>query len=485
MKRISRVLLNMAVIGLVPGVAGAVGTYYDGNLYQNPQSRYGSGNGGYYNTYGNGRYSSMGTMKKTTVTKTTKKKTSNKVVKQGFNLDAGFSHEFASWGFEMDKAGSKLHYDNINWNVLSANGTYYFGDSTPMQIKFGARYGMQFGESPMVDDDISNGGYIVQEWTGANGATAGYQTGHALSVGTSKGGKQMGFNMSIGLTDFFKMGAVKITPSVGYRFLEYELKTENNYGATIEIFDSNDNHPYATCVLGYAGELQCDPILLFYSGNVGPEITGRTEDSDGNLTDIVIPSGATSVDPSGTYYYEQSGTSHKYKTSWNGPYVALDMEYNVDSKNVIYGGIELGLPIYNSKGDQPYRYDWQHPTSVEDKGSLGDAMHLGLNANWSTNITDATSFNLGFTYDYYSVSKATANTYLNPTHYTELYNTYKTIYENGIAAGSLSPEQQAALLSEMETIENYEKNGWTLKDENEIKSIYKSMGIRAGINVKF
>ncbi len=492
MKKIYHVLINLSVFGVLPGIAGAAGTYYNGNLYQNPQSRYGAGNGGYYNTYGAGRYAGLGNTKttRTTVSKTTKKKSAaNRAAKkQGFNMNVNFTHEFADWGFDMKNAGSKLHYDNLSWNVLSADGKYYFGDTTPVQISVGARYGMQFDKSPMIDDDISNGGYIVQAWgnnsgTGTNSTVIyGYQTGHALSVGTSDGGKQMGFNAALGLTDFFNMGSVKITPSIGYRWLKYELSTKKNYGVTIDIFDATENHNYITCIEGYGGEIQCDPILLFYSGNSVPSITGRLYDDNDELGNIVIPSGATSVDTAGTYYYEQSGTSHKYKTQWAGPYIALDMEYNINNDNLFYGGIELGLPIYNAKGDQPYRYDWAHPTSVEDEGDFGDAIHIGLNANWSTRISDAMSFNLGFTYDYYKVSDATANTYLNSNYYVNLYNVYYDKYTND---ATLTAAQKAALEDQMAEIEGYERDGWTLKEDNEIESVYKAMGIRAGINIKF
>ena len=37
MKSVSRVLCSVAVMAVFPVVAGAAGTYYNGNLYQNPQ----------------------------------------------------------------------------------------------------------------------------------------------------------------------------------------------------------------------------------------------------------------------------------------------------------------------------------------------------------------------------------------------------------------------------------------------------------------
>ena len=490
MKRIYSFLFNVVMAAVIPGIAGAAGTYYNSNLYQ---QRYGAG---YNNTsYGN-RYGQSTTRTTTTRTVTTKKAKSaagqSSGQKQGFVLGAGFTHEFANWDFDMNTAGSKLHYDDVRWNVLDVSGAYYFGGSTPMQVKVGARYGMQFDESPMVDDDLSNGGYLVMAWTDEGGNLVGYQTGHALSVGTSKGGTQMGFNAAFGLTDLFSAGRVKMTPSIGYRYFKHKLTTEQNYGAAIDIMESTDNHQYITCISGYLGEIQCDPFLLFYSSNGAITITGRTEDTNGNISDVIqVPaiSGFVTdgVSTGGTYYYEQAGTSHEYETSWAGPYLALDMEYTINSDNIVVAGVELGLPIYTSEGNQPYRYDWAHPTSVKDEGSLGDALHVGFNANWKTAITDSAMLTLGMTYDYYSVSGATAKTFLNSTYYSELYTDYSRWYTNGTDdnGNALSDYQMEMLEEEMDTIEEYSAVGWVLESGGEIKSVYKSMGIRLGVEVRF
>ena len=212
MKRLSLSLLSVSIFAMMPVIAGAAGTYYNGNTYQNSQ-RYGSAGGGYYNSYGAGRYGQTQTMtSRNTMTRVTKKSATKQQksasAKKGFQLNAALSHEFADWDIEMDKAGSKLRYDGLAWNVLSADGVYYFDTSTPVQVNFGARYGKQFGETSMTDDDISRGGYGSQVYT------EGVVTGYAMSIGTSKGGTQMGFNVGLGLTDFFTVGRVKMTPSV-------------------------------------------------------------------------------------------------------------------------------------------------------------------------------------------------------------------------------------------------------------------------------
>lgn len=493
MKKICNTLFCLVMSAIVPGIAGAAGTYYNtGNVGKVYQERYGNPGLGYSKVttgrsytsrYGQSATSGNPMLSRTTTTTTTTTRkamsTQKNAKKQGFVVGGGLTHEFANWGFDMDSAGSELHYDNIRWNVLDVNGTYYFGDTTPMQVKLGARYGVQFGDSPMIDDDISNGGYLVTTWTDGNN-TIGYQTGHAISVGTSNGGSQHGFNLAFGLTDFFKYKNIKMTPSIGYRYFKYKLSTEKNYGLTLDIFEATNAHDSVTCISGYLGEIQCDPFLLFYDASGNPSITGRIIDDEGNVSLVQIPAGSVQLDVGGTYYYEQMGTSHEYETTWAGPYVALDAEYTIDSKNAIVGGIELGLPVYSSEGNQPYRYDWAHPKSVEDKGSFGDAFHFGMNAMWKTAVTDATMLTLGFTYDYYSVSKASAKTFLNSAYYTELYNAYEDAYD-----AAISDAERNYYANELDTIDEYRAAGWVLQSSKEVNSVYKSMGIRLGVEVKF
>jgi len=503
MKNVFKMLTNVVLFGVLPGVAGAAGTYYDNSIYQ----RYGSNNTG-YNTSSRSYAARYNTQQQTTAVNNqmitnrsvsrnnTQKNTKNSAKKQGWIVDAGLSHEFANWKFDMTAAGSELSYDNLVWNVLGANATYYFGENTPMQVKFGARYGMQFGESQMIDDDISKGGYLVTTWTdGSN--ILGYQTGHALSVGTSKDGTQMGFNAAFGLTDYLKWGRVKFTPSIGYRYLNYKLTTQNNHGVAIDILESTNNHPYITCIEGYMGEIQCDPILLFYGEGGNVTLTGHVVDetSPTGISELIqMPSSTVmtnviGIGTGGTYYYEQSGTSHEYKTTWAGPYIAMDAEYVIDSKNAVSGSLEIGLPIYKSEGNQPYRYDWAHPKSVEDTGKFGDAMHLGLAALYKTQVADSTMLTLGFTYDYYKVSKATAKTFLSSSYYMDLRDGYSNMLDDSWMTDHgydvLTDAEKATVQEEIDGIDAYKNQGWVLESPSEISSIYKSMGIRIGLEMKF
>ena len=488
MKRFLRILCGMGVVSIIPGVVAAAGTYYNGNLYQNPQQRYSRSGGGYYNSYGYGSNrgynarnnveSQLGTQKQTQKKKVEKQTTR----KNGFILDAGLSHEMATWSFDMNQAGSKLHYDNLMWNVFDVNGAYYFDGGTPMQVKLGFKYGKQYDESPMVDDDISQGGSVSQEYVDSSDNLLGYRTGHALSVGTSDGGTQMGYNFSFGLTDFFKLGRAKMTPSIGYRYFKHELSTKKSYGANVDVFYS-DSVPNCWSVGSVPGEVQCFPFVAFRTNYAPIEIASGNPE----VLFMSIPAGANQIDLGETYYYEQSGTTHKYETEWAGPYLALDIEYQINNDNLVYGGIEIGLPTYKSTGDQPYRPDWQHPTSVEDEGGFGDAYHFGMNANWMTAITDSVSLTLGLTYDYYKVSNATAKTYVNIGYYQDILDDLDEVLAGTTidAYPGLRDYYEGEYTNMEKLINELSAVGGVLEDKKEINSIYKSMGIRVGVSVKF
>ena len=177
-KRFCSIVLNCSLVALMPEIAAAAGTYYTGN-YNSPQRNYSTS--GYANRAKTTNYSQDTTYTRTrtvspndnayvgqpyngytrvvgteqqTKTQTTKTSAAGQNAQRanGFWLGGGLSHEFANWNFEMKEAGSKLHYDNLRWNVLDINAGYRFGGNTKMQIDAGFRYGMQFGDSPMIDD---------------------------------------------------------------------------------------------------------------------------------------------------------------------------------------------------------------------------------------------------------------------------------------------------------------------------------------------
>ena len=498
MKKISLVAMMM----FAPIAANAAGTYYSGytGAYQSPQTSYASGYANRYNSYSTPSYASTRyntynnyntnaarnvAAQRPTTNQNAATQTGGGAKKSGFWLDAGITHEMAQWQFSMNQSGSILSYDNLAWNVLGVDAGYAFDmGNTTVQIDAGLKYGMQWGESVMYDDDITNGGYLVTTWVdGSSKEEIGDQIGHALSMGTSKGGNMLGFNVGIGLTDVFKIGSVTLTPSVGYRYLKYNLTTENNYGLAVDT---------AGCIqVEGSDEVQCDPaIVIIQNDGEKQYIIWRGELVDGEIPPLTLPDGTSAgdvVDTGGTYYYKQPGVSHSYETTWAGPYIALDMDYVINQNNAVNGNgrIELGFPGYTSVGDQPYRFDWQHPKSVEDTAGMFGAIHFGAGFNWTTAITDSVALSLGMTYDYYSVSSADATTYLNGSYYTDWYNEIlNSTRWNGDEEAMLNPDTGDATAINIKALEE-SCPGWVCKTNGEIESFYKSLGIRVGINAKF
>ena len=490
-------MVYSVLLACLPVVADAAGTYYTGN-YRSPQQNY--SRTGYAtsraqqynaqqstqavapnaNVYVGQQYQAYNrnvtSVPAQNINQQSQSRVATMATNRGLSINAGMSHEFANWGFDMNSAGSKLHYDNIRWNVFSADAVYKFGGTSPMQLDAGVKYGMQFGSSTMIDDDITNGGYLVTEWwddtnnDGVGDQYIGNQVGNSLSIGTSESGDMFGFHAGFGLTDFFKMGGMRVTPSIGYRYLKYKLETKKDYGMTIDT-------GYCETITG-SDETQCNPVVILQYGNAQQVLWEPIIDANGFMQ---ITPGATGLSTAGTYQFKLPGVSHSYETTWMGPYVALDFNYEINNYNSVNARFELGLPMYESTGDQPYRADWQHPKSVEDEGSFGDAWHVGLGANYLTALSETVSLSVGFTFDYYSLSGGSATTYFNSGYYMEIYNALLAQY----TAAGYSETYMLAHDADAKAIKDMENAGWVSKADDEIESIYKSMGIRVGIQAKF
>lgn len=580
MGRFSKLFYGASMLVLVPMVANAAGTYYTGG-YQSPQTtRYNSSafsntgatratsgvssynqarynaagyNTSQYNTtgYNTSRYGTTYTNRygQNARVATTQNRTATQAqpvaapkASNGFHIDAGMSYKTGMWQFEMNNAGSKLHYDNLSWGVLDVNAGYDFNvGNTTLTIDAGLEYGMQLGESTMIDDDITNGGFEYATWPDSDNSSVTYKEYlHSLSIGATKDGDMLGLRAGIGLKDVFALGKIKMTPSIGWRHLNYKLETTNNYGTTIATVDGNNG-----CVTS-GGMTQCWPAIAFfkvYNGGTDDAYAQYTFgkfdyidiDNDENKTaDVVgIPVDSVNgdyVDVPESLYFHMSDVSHSYDVTWSGPYLAMDMLYDINANNSVTARVELGLPMYTVTADQPYRPEWQHPKSIEDKGDFGSAIHFGAGANWRTALTDNVSLTLGVTYDYYNVSGATANTYLNPTVWQDQYDSIFASYVNdknfdfsntewagasfdfyhnadkalsAMLNGFIGPGFDAdnKMIVDDKTgdpimyeylpnaealyIEEVRANGWKDTVKDEIDSFFRSLGVRVGLNIKF
>lgn len=292
MNKLPKFLLRCSIFALAPIAANAAGTYYTGN-YQSPQQRYSNQSyssqrggtytqngvtynrvpqGGYNNAaYASTRYGQTARPNTAQNNNAAPAPARNASAKKGngFTFGGGISREAAMWKFEMKDSASILRYDDVAWNVLDLNGAYEFNaGNLTLKVDAGFKYGMQSGESSMTDDDITKGGYFITQWIDAkDNSVIGDQIGHALSIGTSDGGKMYGFNVGFGMVDAFKLGNVKFTPSVGYRYLKYELETKKNYGLAVDT---------AACfTVEGSDEVQCDPAIIVHYSDGSQQILWR------------------------------------------------------------------------------------------------------------------------------------------------------------------------------------------------------------------
>lgn len=477
----------------------ASSTYMGTSGYQSPQRYYQpSPTGGYYQPsnigasgYGGGNYSQRGQVVQPgyarTATQQVNATRQSNIFGDGttdFYLTAGVSHQYAQWNFDMNSAGSRLNYSDIAWNVLDIKGGYKYGDWI---IDGGFQYGMQSGKSIMTDDDISTGGLPLEYYDdGGNLIASGSQ--RVISIGESSGGSMLGFNLGVGLTNKFGFGKTKIVPYIGYRMLNYKLNTANNHGLSVATVWC-DNGSFNTD-LGN-GETYC-PAMIWFNG--GDAITLDPQDFDGYYWWDTVSGQISSGD---TYAFSQTGDTHIYDVIWSGPYLAVELQSEINENNSLNARIELGFPGYESKGDQPYRIDWAHPTSVEDSAPMFGAMHFGLSANWTTMLGKSWGLSFGVTYDYYNVSGADATTHLNGDWYVGVLE-YIYLNDSGgkwvdmdIGGGDAGwyamqdPDTGNPTAAGIDAIYKSCGNSWDCTTAGEVNSFYRSIGIRVGVMGKF
>lgn len=509
MNKLPKLLLGCSIFALLPAVAGAAGTYYNGN-YQSPQQQryanqsYAAQRGGTYTQNGvtynrvpQGTYNTAyrNNSNAQAASQTQAPRSNSVKTGKGFTVGGGLTHESAIWKFEMKDAGSILRHDDVSWNVLDLHGAYVFDatDNLRLKVDAGFKYGMQYGDGSTVDDDTSNGGSVsAVDLTDEAGNPTGdslYLATKALSVGTNNSGDMYGFNAGIGWVDAFSIGAVKFTPSIGYRYLKYNLKTKKNYGMAMSSVIDGEKINYCA---NYDGDTQCLPVLVAIDGTES-QIVPVEIAADGTYHYDISAAG-DSADVFNTFSFNQTGTSHSYKVEWSGPYIAMDMEYPINQNNSVNGRIELGFPGYTSTGDQPARTDWAHPKSVEDKASMFSAFHLGMGANWTTALTDMLSLSLGVTYDYYNVSGADMTVYLNPEYWNAQMDELQAEWDadnpeytgrlymlNGINENGI----KVAANEDAVAIDRAERDGWKISQKKEIDSFYRSLGVRVGLVARF
>jgi hypothetical protein len=110
-----------------------------------------------------------------------------------------------------------------------------------------------------------------------------------------------------------------------------------------------------------------------------------------------------------------------------------------------------------------------------------------------TALTDTVALTIRVTFDYYTMYGGEANTYLNSNYYMGIYNEllqqlieYYATHDPSLTLAQV----EAKMLENDPTAQNIVKTknecpGWVCKVDNEIESVYKSMGVRIGVQAKF
>ena len=371
---------------------------------------------------------------------------------EGFTWNAGLSRRYAEYGFSMNNVGSILTWSDVAWNVFDASGRYV---RNGIVFYGGIELGAQAGTSIMTDDDVSNGGHVAW-WLGDDNNW--YRTQSTiLSIGESSGGTMLGVHAGIGLVDRFAFGRVRVTPSVGWRHLNYNLTAQNGHGMVVT---------NTWCDNLGNGEIFCPAVIIGDNG-VHSHVPITGDGSwwwDMNTTLVTTDS----------FYFFQEGTTHSYDVTWSGPFVAVDFDYDINRYNVVNARFELGLPGYRAIGQQPYRIDWA-PNAIEDTAPIFGAVHIGLGFNWLTAINDRLSLSIGVMYDLYRVMGADANTNLNAGYWNDIRNIAQTNVNNGANV--------AANQNIVDAINGLEADcpGWVCRKPGEIDAFFRSVGFRVGL----
>lgn len=327
--------------------------------------------GNYYNTY-------------TTTTQAIKSKKETITNSDGgFFIAPAYKMEWADFKFDMNAAGSIVTWSDMTWNTFGGDLGYNSKTS-----KFGFSAGYYHGTTDSgtgTDDDLYNGGGLIEVWTN-NSFTTTTTIGYAsISVGDASGTKDDAY-AKFSLNDFWKNDGLSFSPNAGYRYFHHRLKIKDSRSVQV-----------------YGDEISVDSTY-------GPYI------DTSNGKDYTAE----------TVY----GTTHDYKTTWQGPFIGFDIKNQFTGGGHFVLSAEFGLPSYDSEGYWPNREDLANP-GFEDTGKIGDAYHLGLSMNYLGKISDNLFLDLGMEFNYYTLSDGEAKTnYYDGTSYKlkeELNATWKSV----------------------------------------------------------
>jgi hypothetical protein len=133
--------------------------------------------------------------------------------------------------------------------------------------------------------------------------------------------------------------------------------------------------------------------------------------TDGNTTVSVKPSGKN-IDPPPLGPFD--GLHSTYKTNWNGPWIGLDLLYDLNRKFSWFSNSHLALSVEQHWADYSATANWNlidrfaHPKSFSHHA---DGQGVVFRADWIADFAERWSMSIGYVYQRWKAESGTDRTY--------------------------------------------------------------------------
>ena len=332
--------------------------------------------------------------------------------------------------FETD-VGSVLHWDEAESKVYEIKFSRDF-NAKGRQYVFDLGYSSGSMKTERTsDDDIFNELHII-----------------SLGRGSAK---LSSYSVGVGMRNWARFAGFDVTPSIGWKqksqkfemadhvapapFYFEEMCWSDEYGICADIdlnleelswlqgyiymVDKNGNYISNSQIIanGWGSDIEYIPAISAFNGvinlmfgmlvpdedfcwvtDMGRTACLREFDADDYNNVSFLFGGVSSL-------LDQRGyTTHKYYTTWAGPYIGLSLERAMSPKEtlLIYG--EFFKPKFKAKGDWPLRTDWMHDPSFIDDG--GDAWGLAGEISYRYRVNEKTELTFGFSHEFIQAKHA-------------------------------------------------------------------------------
>ncbi len=350
-----------------------------------------------------------------------------------WDLDIQLKRNLAHFMFRSD-VGSILNWDELHTHetLFKASRDFMYKNR---QYVFSATYGTGSGTTKRTsDDDIFNEAHIISLGSG--------------DVGLST------YAASLGVRNLWKLGNWDVTPYIGYKQkktnftmfdhatpftfqLEYFCENDGNGGcADIDLLTHVNDTSYWQSTMYYAEETEdgdiikkpgtvntadmiipgdqigygdqiyqedfCFDSYTYEEDGVTPKKVCISADNEGEAL-LYAFGGVSSVNIA-------NGVTHMYFVTWSGPFVGLNFERKISSKEDLSFYMEYFIPHYKVWGNWPNRTDWAHDPSFYDEG--GSGMGYLFDLSYKYNIYKNVMFTTTLNYEYLENKNATTTLYL-------------------------------------------------------------------------